>query len=72
MRVGEAREDAASAEIDDVGRRQRALVGADAARDAVAGDRERPRERERESIVRTTPFSRIMGGDCTDEGEDAR
>ena len=47
VRVGEAREDAASAEIDDVGARKGGLVRADATRDVRAGDRERARRRER-------------------------
>ena len=71
MRVGEAGQHAPSAQVDDLGARQRALVGAHPACDAVAGDRERARQSGApESIVRTTPFSRNMGGDCTDEGED--
>ena len=47
VRVREAGEDAAAAEIDDLGCRERGLVGTDAARDAVAGDRERPHGRQR-------------------------
>jgi hypothetical protein len=39
--VVEAGQDAAAAEVDDVGRGERRLVDADAARDPVAGDRER-------------------------------
>ena len=41
VRVGEAGEDAPPAEVDDVGAGQRSLVRADAARDAVACDRQR-------------------------------
>ena len=47
MRIREARDDAASAEIDAVGARQRHLVRSDPARDPVACDRERGRSRER-------------------------
>ena len=47
MRVGEGGEDAAAAEVDDLGGRERRLVRPDAARDAVARDRERPGERQR-------------------------
>ena len=47
VRVREARKDAAAAEIDDLRRRERRLVRADAAGDAVARDRERPRDRQR-------------------------
>ena len=47
MRVGEAGEDAAAAEIDDLRRCERGLVRADAAGDPVAGDRERPRDGQR-------------------------
>ncbi len=43
VRVGEAREDAASAEIDSLRARQSGLVRADPAGDPVAGDRERCR-----------------------------
>jgi len=47
VRLGEPREDAAAAEVDDLGRGQRRLVRADPARNPVAGDRERTRGRER-------------------------
>ena len=57
--VGEGGQDAAPAEVHGLRRRQRPLVDADPARDAVAGDRQRPRRGSEESIVRMTPFSRI-------------
>src|SRR5256885_11392459 len=41
MRVGEPGEDAAAAEIDDLGRRERSLVRTDAAGDPFPGDRDR-------------------------------
>ncbi|MEZ5099129.1 MAG: hypothetical protein R3C15_04875 [Thermoleophilia bacterium] len=44
--VGEAGQDAAPAEVDDVGRRERRLVRPDGARDELAGDRERTRPRQ--------------------------
>ena len=47
VRVREAREDAAAAEVHDLRRRERRLVSADAAGDPVACDRERPRDRQR-------------------------
>ena len=47
VRVREAGEYAAAAEVDDVGARQRRFVGADAARDVCAGDGERACRRER-------------------------
>ena len=47
VRVREAGKHAAAAEIDDLRRRKRRLVRADAAGDPVAGDRERPRDRQR-------------------------
>jgi hypothetical protein len=47
VRVGEAGEDAAAAQVDDLWARKRRLVGTDAARDPVARDREGSRERER-------------------------
>src|SRR5947207_12131305 len=47
MRVVEAGEDAAAAQIDDVGRRKCRLVHADAAGDPLAGERERTRNRHR-------------------------
>jgi hypothetical protein len=43
VRVREARQDAAPAEVDALGARERRLVGADTARDPVAGDRQRRR-----------------------------
>ena len=46
---------------------ERRLVCPDAAGYAVACDRERARHRKRASIVRTTPFSRIIGGDSSDD-----
>ena len=47
VRVGEAGKDAAPAEIDDVGARERGLVRADPAGDVRAGDRERAGRRQR-------------------------
>ena len=47
VRVGEAGDDAAAAEIHDLRRCERRLVSADAAGDPVAGDRERPRDGQR-------------------------
>jgi hypothetical protein len=44
--VREARDDAAAAQVDDLGRRERGLVRPDAARDPVARDRERARRRQ--------------------------
>ena len=46
VRVAEAGENAAAAEVDTVRAGKRSLVRADAARDPVAGDRERPRDRQ--------------------------
>ena len=62
VRVGEAGQDAAAAEVDALRARERRLVGADAARDAVARNGQRADEREPGSIVRMTPFSRITRG----------
>ena len=42
--VVEAREDAASAQVDGLGRRKRGLVRPDPADDPLARDRQRPRE----------------------------
>ena len=47
VRVRESREDAAPAQVDPVRARERGLVGADPAGDALAGDREGGRFRER-------------------------
>ncbi len=47
VRVGEARNDAAAAEVDRLRTREHRLVDADASRDPVAGDGERGRERQR-------------------------
>src|SRR5262249_55484444 len=47
VRVGEARDDAPSAEVDALGARERGLVRADATGDPVSGDRERARHRKR-------------------------
>ena len=47
VRVGEAGQDAAAPEIDDVWCGERGLVRADPARDALTGDREGPRDRQR-------------------------
>ncbi len=47
VRVAEAGEDAASAQVDAVGAGQRGLVGADPAGDAVASDRQGTGQRER-------------------------
>src|SRR6266852_4704819 len=46
VRVGEAGEDAAAAEVDRLGACERGLVHADPARDAVAGDCQRARDRQ--------------------------
>ncbi len=77
VRVGEGREDAAAAEVDAVRCRQRALVGADAADDPVARDREgrggrqrrvhRPDDAVRDDHARSldAPFrSRSFGARC--------
>ena len=47
VRVVEARQDAAAAQVDAVGARERRLVRPDAARDPVAGDRERADDGQR-------------------------
>ena len=47
VRVGEPRQDAAAAEVDALGARERRFVRADAARDPLARDRERRRLRQR-------------------------
>jgi hypothetical protein len=47
VRVGEPGEDAAAAEVDPLGPRERGLVRADAADDPLARDREAARERQR-------------------------
>ena len=60
VRVGEAGEHAAAAEVDDLGGRERGLVRADAAGDPVAGDRERAaRAAATGPASGSMPFSRI-------------
>ena len=69
VRVREPGDDAAAAEVDDVGRGGRSRA-CRPARDPVAGDGEARATGSAGSIVRTTPFSMITGGDCTRRGGD--
>ena len=70
MRVGEAGKDAAAAEVDDVRARQAPVscvpTPPATSRPAIASARV---VGSVGSIVRMTPFSRIMRGDCSDEKE---
>ena len=61
VRIREARDDAATVQIDALAGDARAIALAhvDAAADAVAGDGERPRQRQPGSPVRTLPLCRI-------------
>ena len=72
VRVREPRDDAAPAEVDDVGRRQRGLVDADAAGDARSRDRERARDGQR--LVHRAHDAVIQdhGADSSRRPEEAR
>ena len=71
VRVGEAGHDDTAAEVEHVGRRERRLVHADAARDELARDRERPLgrnlrvERADEAVREDHRFARIYACSTT-------
>jgi hypothetical protein len=67
MCIGEAGDDAAPAEVDDVRRRERRLVRRDSARDAVARDRQRPNGRQR-AIER--PDDPVLEDHCEESSPD--
>jgi hypothetical protein len=70
VRVGEPRNDAAAAQVDDLRRRQDGLVRAHPARDPLAGDRERPRDRKcRIQRPDDAVIEDHLSGDCNRERE---